>query len=58
LKKSKKLQARDAFVSFIRAPKMPDGSDGGMPPFPPEQLNDAQVSDLFAYVTEMIPAWK
>ncbi len=58
LKSSKKLATQASFVSFIRAPKMPDGSEGQMPSFPPDQLSDKQVAALYAYVQSMLPAWK
>jgi len=58
LKSSKKLASEATFVSFIRSPKMPDGTGGEMPPFPADQLSDKQASALYAYVQSMIPAWK
>jgi len=58
LKSSKKLAAEATFISFIRSPKMPDGSEGQMPPFPTDQLSDKQAGALYAYIQSMIPAWK
>jgi mono/diheme cytochrome c family protein len=55
---SKKLQGRDSFLAFIRAPKMPDGKEGQMPPFPADQISDAQVGDLYTYIGSMLSAWK
>jgi mono/diheme cytochrome c family protein len=57
LKASRKLVTREAFTAFIRDPKMPDGTRGGMPPFSTADLGDAQAGDLFAYVTAMSPTW-
>ena len=58
LKKSKTLASEAAFTSFIRSPKMPDGSEGQMPPFGTDQVSDKQASALYSYVKSMIPAWK
>jgi mono/diheme cytochrome c family protein len=58
LKKSGKLRTREALAAFLRAPKMPDGSQGGMPPFPVDALSDAQAGDLFDYLTAMVPVWR
>jgi uncharacterized membrane protein len=57
LKTSKKLETREAFTAFIRNPKMPDGTQGGMPPFPVGDLSEAQAGDLYAYVTAMASTW-
>jgi mono/diheme cytochrome c family protein len=58
LKKAKQLSSQAAFVSFIRDPKMPDGSAGSMPPFPADQVSDKQAGDLYGYITSMLPSWK
>jgi mono/diheme cytochrome c family protein len=58
LKDSRHLGTAADFTSFIRAPKMPDGSEGAMPPFPKDQLSDAQAGDLYEYVRGMLPSWK
>jgi len=58
LKTSKKISTQSALSAFIRAPKMPDGSEGSMPAFPEEKLSDAQAADLFAYISAMLPSWK
>ena len=58
LKGSKKLQGQDIFTAFIRAPKMPDGKEGQMPPFPADQITDAQSGDLYTYISSMLAAWK
>ena len=57
LKTSKYLASEQAFVGFIRAPKMPDGSPGGMPAFTPDLLSDLQARDLYQYVTAMRSRW-
>jgi mono/diheme cytochrome c family protein len=51
LKSSKRLASEQTFVSFIRAPVMPDGSPGSMPPFGPDVIGAKQASDLYVYVT-------
>ena len=58
LKSSKKLATAATFIAFIRSPSMPDGSAGGMPAFPADQVSDAQAGDLYGYITSMVPAWK
>jgi mono/diheme cytochrome c family protein len=55
IKGSKKLVDLAAFRGFIRAPAMPDGSQGQMPPFPADQITDAQAANLYAYITA---TWK
>lgn len=58
LKTSAKLASESAFVAFIRSPKMPDGSEGQMPPFPADQLSDKEAAALYSYIQSMLPAWK
>ncbi len=58
LKGSRHLASLAEFTAFVRAPKMPDGSEGSMPAFPKNQLADTQVKDLYGYVREMSQAWR
>ena len=58
LKTSKKLASAAVFTAYIRAPKMPDGSEGGMPPFPTDQISDKQAAGLLAYIASMQSSWK
>ncbi len=58
LKTSLKLASEASFVAFIRSPKMPDGTEGEMPPFPADQLSDKQAGALYTYIQSMLPAWK
>jgi mono/diheme cytochrome c family protein len=58
VKTSTKLASEAAFVAFIRSPKMPDGSEGQMPPFAADQLSDKQAGALYSYIQSMLPAWK
>jgi len=58
LKTSKKLASLATFTAFIRSPKMPDGSAGGMPSFPADQINDDQAGDLFTYISSALASWK
>ncbi len=51
IKGSKRLASLAAFEAFVRNPKMPDGSAGGMPPFGKDLLTDAQAKDLYSYVS-------
>jgi mono/diheme cytochrome c family protein len=58
IRASKKLQTQDTFTAFIRAPKMPDGKEGQMPPFPADQITDKQAGDLYTYISSMLAVWK
>jgi hypothetical protein len=59
LKSSKHLDSQADFISFIRAPKMPDGSSGPMPPFDTSAISDADAASLYEYVTSMVKtSWK
>ena len=58
VKTSKKLASAAVFTAFLRAPKMPDGSEGGMPPFPTDQISDKQAAGLLAYIASMQSSWK
>jgi mono/diheme cytochrome c family protein len=49
LKGSQKLSDFKTFLSFIRDPKMPDGSSGTMPSFSESQISDKDVDDLYQY---------
>lgn len=51
LRGSMKLASFDAFLSFIRDPRMPDGSKGPMPAFSKTQISDKQAKDLYQYIT-------
>jgi len=48
------LKELNTFVSFIRDPKMPDGSSGVMPKFSPSQISDAQAGQLYDYITHVL----
>jgi mono/diheme cytochrome c family protein len=58
LKKSKAIATAAALTAFIRSPKMPDGSEGQMPSFPPDQISDKQAGDLYTYIHSMLASWK
>ena len=51
IKGSKKLANLESFTGFIRAPSMPDGKPGDMPPFGKDTLDDGQVSKLYSFVS-------
>ena len=51
LRGSLKLATIDTFLSFIRDPRMPDGSKGSMPAFSKTQISDEQAKDLYEYIT-------
>jgi mono/diheme cytochrome c family protein len=58
LKTSNKLTNLATFTSFIRSPKMPDGSAGDMPSFPADQISDTQAGDLYTYISSARGSWK
>ncbi len=59
LKASKHLASQADFIAFIRAPKLPDGSGGPMPPFDKTAISDADAAGLYEYVTNMVKtSWK
>jgi mono/diheme cytochrome c family protein len=50
LRGSSKLADFKTFLSFIRDPKMPDGSEGVMPVFSDRQISDQQAKILYKYI--------
>ena len=52
LKGSKRLGSQGSFVAFLRAPSMPDGSAGSMPPFGEGAISAKQAADLYVFVTK------
>ena len=59
LKSARQLGKLADFVAFIRAPKMPDGSAGSMPPFDASVISDQQASQLYQYIVSEVQtkAW-
>lgn len=51
LRGSLKLASLGTFLSFIRDPRMPDGSKGFMPAFSEMQISDEQAKVLYEYIT-------
>ncbi len=51
LRGSSKLADFTTFLSYIRDPKMPDGSEGVMPVFPKKQISDQEAQTLYQYIT-------
>jgi mono/diheme cytochrome c family protein len=49
LRGSQKLTDFKAFLSYIRNPKMPDGSSGAMPPFSESQISQKDADNLYQY---------
>jgi hypothetical protein len=43
----------DSFLSYIRHPILPNGSQGPMPAFPPERISDEQARNLYQYLESM-----
>jgi len=54
LRGAPQLSDFESFLSFIRDPKMPDGSPGPMPAFPPDRIPDAQARDLYRYLVDWL----
>ena len=50
IKGSLKLASYESFLSFIRDPKMPDGSTGSMPSFPESRLTSEETEQLYNYL--------
>jgi len=50
IKGSHKLANYDIFLSFIRDPKMPDGSTGAMPSFPELRISTDETKKLYKYL--------
>jgi len=50
LKGSSKLSDFKTFLSFIRSPKMPDGSEGIMPRFSKRQISDREAKKIYQYI--------
>ena len=50
IKGSHKLADYDTFLSFIRDPKMPDGSTGAMPFFPESRISNDETKKLYKYL--------
>ncbi len=44
----------DTFLAYVRHPKMPNGSRGEMPDFPPTKISDQQARDLYAYIVKVL----
>ena len=51
LRGSSKLANFNTFLSFIRDPKMPDGSEGVMPVFSNKHISDQEAKRLYQYIT-------
>jgi mono/diheme cytochrome c family protein len=49
LKDSRKLADLKTFLSFIRDPRMPDGSSGAMPSFSESQISNKDAENLYQY---------
>jgi uncharacterized membrane protein len=44
----------DTFRSFVRHPKMPNGSPGEMPDFPSAKISDQQARELYQYIVNVL----
>ena len=50
IKGSHKLANYETFLSFIRDPRMPDGSTGAMPSFPDSRISNDESKKLYKYL--------
>jgi mono/diheme cytochrome c family protein len=50
LRGSQRLATIKTFLSFIRNPRMPDGSSGSMPSFSESQISDKEAENLYKYI--------
>ena len=48
------LKRYETFEAFIRDPRMPDGSVGAMPPFPPDKIPSDKARQLYDYIVHVI----
>ena len=48
--RSPKLKDFNTFLTFIRSPRLPNGSKGAMPGFPVSSISEAQARDLYRYL--------
>jgi mono/diheme cytochrome c family protein len=44
----------NTFVAFLRAPRLPDGSRGPMPPFSADMITDTQAKSLYRYILDAL----
>ena len=51
VKNSAYLKTFNAFLAFNRKPQMPDGSKGLMPAISPEKVSDAEMKQIYNYIT-------
>jgi len=54
LRSAPQLAEFKGFEDFIRTPKMPDGSAGVMPAFPPSKISDQQARELYEYIQQAV----
>jgi mono/diheme cytochrome c family protein len=47
---SDRLKNFQTFIAFIRQPRLPDGSPGPMPAWPPAKISDQEAKALYGYV--------
>jgi mono/diheme cytochrome c family protein len=50
LRGSQRLSTVKTFLSFIRNPRMPDGSSGAMPSFSESRISDKEAENLYQYI--------
>jgi len=51
VKNSTYLKNFNGFLVFNRKPQMPDGTKGVMPAIPPEKVSDAEMKQIYNYIT-------
>lgn len=54
LRSSPELENFEAFLAYIRDPRMPDGSRGIMPPFSETRISDKMANELYQYIVNAL----
>jgi mono/diheme cytochrome c family protein len=48
------LANSEAFLTYLRKPRRPDGSTGSMPPFLAKKIPDPEIKELYAYIINVL----
>jgi len=54
LRGSPEIKSFERFSSFIQNPRMPDGSEGLMPPFPQSKIPEKREKQLYDYIVNVL----
>ena len=50
LRSAPQLESYEMFLAFIRAPRLPDGTEGPMPAFDQRRISDQETRQLYEYI--------